>query len=84
MCLLRGGEEANLTERKNMHTPVYGVKEFVCLSVIMGTQNGNFTKDFLIFDLTKTKNHSKKVCKVKNDITMIPYVTRTPNSEPRG
>ena len=27
-------EVANLTERKNPHTPVYGVKEFVCLSVI--------------------------------------------------
>ena len=26
-------EVANLTERKNTHTPVYGVKEFVCLSV---------------------------------------------------
>ena len=26
-------EIANLTERKNQHTPVYGVKEFVCLSV---------------------------------------------------
>ena len=26
-------EGANLTERKNLHTPVYGVKEFVCLSV---------------------------------------------------
>ena len=26
-------EVANLTERKNLHTPVYGVKEFVCLSV---------------------------------------------------
>ena len=27
-------EAANLTERKNPHTPpVYGVKEFVCLSV---------------------------------------------------
>ena len=26
-------EEANLTERKNPHTPVYGVKEFVHLSV---------------------------------------------------
>ena len=24
---------ANLTERKNPHTPIYGVKEFVCLSV---------------------------------------------------
>ena len=26
--------EANLTERQNPHTPVYGVKEFVDLSVI--------------------------------------------------
>ena len=26
-------EVANLTERKNPHTPVYDVKEFVCLSV---------------------------------------------------
>ena len=26
-------ELANITERKNPHTPVYGVKEFVCLSV---------------------------------------------------
>ena len=25
-------EVANLIERKNMHTLVYGVKEFVCLS----------------------------------------------------
>ena len=28
-------EVANLTERKNPHTPVYGVKEFVCLSVVI-------------------------------------------------
>ena len=28
-------EVANLTERKNPHTPVYGVKEFVCLSVTL-------------------------------------------------
>ena len=27
-------EVANLTERKNQITPVYGVKEFVCLSVV--------------------------------------------------
>ena len=27
-------EVANLTERKNTHPPVYGVKEFVCLSVM--------------------------------------------------
>ena len=26
---------ANLTERKNTHPPVYGVKEFVCLSVCL-------------------------------------------------
>ena len=26
-------EVANLNERKNPHTPVFGVKEFVCLSV---------------------------------------------------
>ena len=26
-------EVANLTERKNQHTPLYGVKVFVCLSV---------------------------------------------------
>ena len=28
-------EVANLTERKNPHTPVYGVKEYVCLSVCL-------------------------------------------------
>ena len=28
-------EVANLTERKNLKTPVYGVKEFVCLSVCL-------------------------------------------------
>ena len=28
-------EVANLTERKNPHTPVYGVKEFVHLSVCL-------------------------------------------------
>ena len=32
-------EEANLTERKNLHTPVYGVKEFVCLSVCQDAMN---------------------------------------------
>ena len=46
-------EVANLTERKNLHTPVYGVK-FVCLSVInfdpnyLGTCKTDFTKDYLI------------------------------------
>ena len=34
-------EAANLTERKNPHTPVYGVKEFVCLSII------NFDPNYL-------------------------------------
>ena len=29
-------EVANLTERKNPHTAVYGVKEFVCLSFLAG------------------------------------------------
>ena len=28
-------EVANLTERKNLQTPVYGVKEFGCLSVCL-------------------------------------------------
>ena len=28
-------EVANLTERKNLHTPIYSVKEFVCLSVCL-------------------------------------------------
>ena len=28
-------EVANLTQRKNLHTPVYGVEEFVCLSVCL-------------------------------------------------
>ena len=28
-------EVANLIVRKNPHTPVYGVKEFVCLSVCL-------------------------------------------------
>ena len=34
-------EVANLTERKNPHTPVYGVKKFVCLS------NINFDPNYL-------------------------------------
>ena len=32
-------EEANLTERKNLHTPVCGVKEFVCRSVCLSLTN---------------------------------------------
>ena len=37
-------EVANLTERKNPHTPVYGVKEFVCVSVCYITRNKNHLK----------------------------------------
>ena len=29
-------EQANLTEIKNLHTPVYGVKEFVCHYKLLG------------------------------------------------
>ena len=39
-------EVANLTEEKNPHTPVYGVKQFIFFWQSMGTQNGNFTKDY--------------------------------------
>ena len=35
-------EVANLTLRNNLHTPIYGVKEFVCLSVM------NFVLNYLI------------------------------------
>ena len=49
-------EVPNLTERKNPHNPVFGDKEFVCLSFCLF----NFTKDCLIFHLNRTKNHLKK------------------------
>ena len=39
-------EVANLTARKNQYTSVYGVKEFVRLSVM------NFDPNYLIFHLT--------------------------------
>ena len=32
-------EVANLTERKNLHTPIYGVKEFVRLFVLITDNN---------------------------------------------
>ena len=35
-------EVVNLTERKNLHTPIYGVKEFVCLSVCLSVCLYNF------------------------------------------
>ena len=37
-------EVANLTERKNPHIPVYGVKESVCLSVINLLRLAPFTE----------------------------------------
>ena len=57
-------EVANLTERKNQHTPVYGVKEFVCLSdcllpnstpIISGLAKQNGLKFF--YDI-----YGRKVC----------------------
>ena len=40
-------EVENFTERKNQHTPVYGVKEFVC-------------EDFMIFHQTRNQNIIEK------------------------
>ena len=63
-------EVANLTKRKNPHTPVYGVKEFVCLSVTkfnpnyLRTGKTEWAEKFLIFLLTRTKNHLKKSLQV--------------------
>ena len=41
-------ELANLTERKNPHTPVYDVKEFVCLSVINFDPNYFVLRYFIV------------------------------------
>ena len=56
-------EVANLTERKNPHTPVYGVKEFVCLSVTkfdpnLRTGRTEWAEIFLghLFDLSPNQN----------------------------
>ena len=38
-------EVANLTERKNLHTPIYSAKEFVCLSVCLSVSK--FDLNFL-------------------------------------
>ena len=38
---MNSGEVENLTETKNPHTPVYGVKEFVCLSLRLSVTNFN-------------------------------------------
>ena len=40
-------EVANLSERKNLHTPVNGVKEFVCLPVL------NFDTNYLRTERTE-------------------------------
>ena len=45
-------EVANLTEINNPHTPVYGVKEFVCLSVYLSVTK--FYKR--LFDLSSNQN----------------------------
>ena len=50
-------ELANSTERKNLHTPVCGVKEFVCMSVL------NFNPNYLrtgITEWAKKININKK------------------------
>ena len=39
-------EVANLTDIKNLHTPVYGVKEFVCLSVCLSVINFDLNYKF--------------------------------------
>ena len=44
-------EVANLTERKNSHTPVYGVKEFVRLSVCLSVIN--FDPNYFRTDITE-------------------------------
>ena len=43
-------EVANLTERKNKHSPVYGVKESVCLSVCLSVcHTGGFRSNTVYF-----------------------------------
>ena len=46
-------EVANLTERKNPHTPI---KAAIFCRQSMETQNGNFTKDYLNFHLSSNQN----------------------------
>ena len=52
-------EEANLTERKNPRTPVYGIKEFVCLSVHLSVTNFDPNYDLSYNQIQKPL---KKVC----------------------
>ena len=53
-------EVAHLTERKNTHPPVYGFKEFVCLSVTNFNLNylrtGEIKTVFLNFETAREKN----------------------------
>ena len=59
----RSEQGANLTERKNPHTPVYGFKEFVCLSVCLSVRLSfclSVVFYRILFDLTRTKNNVKK------------------------
>ena len=52
-------EVANLTERKNLHTPVYGVKEFVCL---LQTLNPNISsKTEWAEILSMAKSYASKI-----------------------
>ena len=52
-------EVANSTERKNPHTPVYGVKECVCLSVI------NFDPNYLRTGRTEWPEIALRTSKAK-------------------
>ena len=56
-------EVANLTERKNLHTPVYGVKEFVFLSVV------NFDPNYLRTSKTELAKKSFRLSKAKTHVS---------------
>ena len=55
-------ELANLTERKYPHTPVYGVKEFVCLSVCLSVRLWQTLTP--IFSGLAEQNGLKKIYKI--------------------
>ena len=73
-------EVANLTERENTHPPVYGVKEFVCLSVCykfqpklsQDWQNSMCSFDnnlnVLFYEHNKTLKHNNDNLKLYNDV----------------
>ena len=50
-------EVANLTERKNIQPPVYGVKEFVCLSLWLSV--ANFDLIYILNNGHRYKNITK-------------------------